>query len=250
MEVISITNQKGGVAKTCTSHAIGAGLSHRGYKTLFIDLDSQCNLTYDTGANTAPPTIWEVLTGTATAQEAIQHTEGGDVIAGSISLAEADTTLQDVERKEYRLRDALEAIAGSYDYCVIDCPPALGVLTVNALTASDKVIVPAIAETHSLQGTALLSKTIQTVQRYTNPALKVEGILITRYKGQTILAKDMRANFEAVASQLHTKVFSTPIRECNALSEAEAMQEDIYTYSPKSNGTEDYTALVEELLRG
>ena len=247
MITISIVNRRGGGGKTATAHAIGAGLARRGYKTLFIDLDSQCNLTFDTGVQKAPLTSMEVLTGTATAQEAIQHLESWDIIPASPSLAVADTTLTGTG-KEYRLKEALQDLGGIYDYCIIDTPPALGVLTVNALTASNKAIIPAQAEIHSLQGIGLLYEAIQAVQKYTNPALKVEGILITRYRGRAILSKDMRESLENTAQQLHTKVFTTPIRECIAVAEAQAMQRDIYSYSPRSNATEDYTALLEEIL--
>ena len=135
MKTIAIVNRRGGVGKTVTAHAVGAGLSLRGYKTLFVDLDSQCNLTYDVGGKSAPLTSMEVLSGTATAQDAIQHTQGGDIIPASPSLAVADTAI-DGTGKEYRLKEALEPLAGQYDFVVIDTPPALGVLTINALTAS------------------------------------------------------------------------------------------------------------------
>ena len=245
-EIITIVNRRGGVGKTATAHAIGAGLALRGYNILFIDLDSQCNLTFDIGANTAPLTSMEVLSGTATAEEAIQHTEGGDIIAGSPSLAIADTAIEGTG-KEYRLKEALEPIAGSYDYIIIDTPPALGVLTTNALTSATSAIIPAQAEVHSLQGIGLLYEAVQAVQKYTNPALKIKGILITRYNGRAILSKDMRKNLEETARQLGTKVFTTPIRECIAIKEAQAMQRDIYSYSPKSNAVEDYTALLDEV---
>ena len=246
-ETIAIVNRRGGVGKTATAHAVGAGLSLRGYSVLFVDLDSQCNLTYDLGVQKAPLTSMEVLSGTATAEEAIQHLEGWDVIPASPSLAVADTAIEGTG-KEHRLKEALEPVASQYDYIIIDTPPALGVLTVNALTASDSAIIPAQAEVHSLQGIGLLYEAVQAVKKYTNPALKIKGILITRYKGRAILSKDMRANLEATASQLDTKVFSTPIRECIALQEAQAMQEDIYSYAPRSNATADYTALIEEIL--
>lgn len=249
MKTVAIVNRRGGVGKTATAHAIGAGLALKGYKILFIDLDSQCNLTFDVGAKTAPLTSMEVLSGTATAEEAIQHTEGGDIIPASPSLAVADTALEGTG-KEHRLKEALEPIAGLYDYCIVDTPPALGVLTVNALTASQGAIIPAQAEVHSLQGIGLLYEAIQAVQKYTNPDLKIEGILITRYNGRAILSKDMRANLEETARELGTKVFNTPIRECIAIKEAQAMQRDIYSYSPRSNATADYTALVEDLIRG
>jgi len=247
-EIIAIVNRRGGVGKTATAHAIGAGLFLRGYKTLFVDLDSQCNLSFDVGAKTAPLTSMEVLSGTATAKEAIQHTEGGDIIPASPSLAVADTTI-DGTGKEYRLKEALEPLAGEYDYIIIDTPPALGVLTVNALTASNSAIIPAQAEVHSIQGIGLLYDVIRAVQKYTNPSLTIKGVLITRYNGRSILSKDMKSNLEATAKELGTKVFDTPIRECTAIKEAQATQSDIFTYAPKSNATADYTALINEIER-
>ena len=249
MKTIAIVNRRGGVGKTATAHAVGAGLALRGYKTLFIDLDSQCNLTYDVGGKTAPLTSMEVLSGTATAEEAIQHTAGGDIIPASPSLAGADTTIVGTG-KEYRLAEAIAPLGGEYDFCIIDTPPALGVLTINALTACNSAIIPAQAEVHSLQGIGLLYEAIGAVKKYTNPDIKVEGILITRYNGRAILSKDMRANLEATATELGTKVFSTPIRECTAIKEAQAMQRDIYSYAPRSNATADYTELLDELIRG
>lgn len=248
METIAIVNRRGGVGKTVTAHAIGAGLARKGYKVLFVDLDSQCNLTYDTGGTTEKPTSMEVLSGTAPAVEAIQHTQGGDIIPASPSLAVADTTIEGTG-KEYRLREALETIAGQYDYIIIDTPPALGVLTVNALTASTGVIIPAQAEVHSIQGIGLLYETIRLVQKYTNPRLTIKGILITRYRGRAILSQEMRDSLEETARQMNTKVFKTPIRESIAVAEAQASQQDIFSYSPRSNATADYTAIIEELIK-
>lgn len=247
-EIIAVVNRRGGVGKTATAHALGAGLTLRGYKVLYIDLDSQCNLSFDIGARTAPLTSMEVLSGTATAEEAIQHTQGVDIIPASPNLAVADTTI-DGTGKEYRLREALEPLAGEYDYIVIDTPPALGVLTVNALTACNSAVIPAQAEVHSLQGIGLLYEAIRAVQKYTNPALTIKGILITRYNGRAILSRDMRENLEATAKELGTKVFSVPIRECTAIKEAQAVQQDIYSYAPRSNATADYTALINEFLK-
>lgn len=247
-ETIAIVNRRGGVGKTATAHAVGAGLARRGYKTLFIDLDSQCNLTFDVGGTTAPLTSMEVLSGTATAQEAIQHAQGGDIIPASPSLAVADTTLEGTG-KEYRLKEALEPIAGEYDYIIIDTPPALGVLTINALTACTSAIIPAQAEVHSLQGIGLLYEAVKAVKKYTNPGIAIKGILVTRYNGRAILSRDMKENLEATAKELGTKVFSTPIRECTAIKEAQATQSDIYSYAPRSNATADYTALIDELLK-
>ena len=249
MNTIAIVNRRGGVGKTATAHALGAGLAHRGFNTLFIDLDSQCNLTFDVGGKSAPLTSLEVLTGTATAREAIQHTQGGDIIPASPSLATADTVLEGTG-KEYRLKEAIERLAGDYDYIVIDTPPALGVLTINALTACNSCIIPAQAEVHSLQGIGLLNEAIEAVKKYTNRDLEIAGILITRYNGRAILSRDMRDTLQEIAGQLGTRVFNTPIRECIAVKEAQALQRDIYTYSPKSNATQDYNELIEELLKG
>lgn len=246
-EIIAIVNRRGGVGKTATAHAIGAGLALRGYKILFIDLDSQCNLTFDVGAKSAPLTSLEVMSGTATAEEAIQHAKGGDIMPASPSLAVADTTIEGTG-KEYRLKEALEPLSEKYDYIIIDTPPALGVLTINALTACTSAIIPAQAEIHSIQGIGLLYEAITAVKRYTNPALNIKGILITRYKGRAILSKDMRKNLEGIAEELNTKVFSTPIRETIAIQEAQATQSDIYSYAPKSNATADYTALLDDVL--
>jgi len=248
-EIIAIVNRRGGVGKTATAHAVGAGLAKRGYKTLFIDLDSQCNLTFDLGVSNVPLSSMEVLSGTASAKEAIQHSKGGDIIPASPSLAVSDTTI-DGTGKEYRLKEALEPLEDEYDYIIIDTPPALGVLTVNALTACHSAIIPAQAEVHSLQGIALLNEAITAVRKYTNHGLKIKGILITRYNGRSTLSKDMKANLEAVAEALRTTVFPTPIRECTALKEAQALQMDIYTHAPRSNATADYTALIDAIEEG
>ena len=246
-QTIAVINRRGGVGKTATAHALGSGLIQRGFKVLFVDLDSQSNLTFDLGTKPQALTSMEVLTGTATAEETIQHTAGGDIIPASPSLAGADATI-DGTGKEYRLKEALEKVKG-YDYIIIDTPPALGVLTVNALTSSTLAVIPAQAEIHSLQGIGLLNETIEAVKRYTNPKLKIAGILITRYNGRAILSKQMRDSLEERARELKTKVFNTPIRECIAIKEAQALQTDIFTYAPKSNAVEDYNALIEEIIK-
>ena len=248
MEIVAIVNRKGGVGKTATAQALGAGLIKKGCSVLYIYLDSQTNLTYGLGADAGGLSSMDVLTGEATAQEAIQHTPQGDVIAGAEALAGADAAI-DGTGKEYRLKEAIAPIAGEYDYIIIDTPPALGVLTVNALTACNSAIIPAQAEVHSLQGIGLLYETIRAVQKYTNPALTIKGILITRYNGRAILSRDMKSNLEAIARELGTRVFNTPIRECTAIKEAQAKQTDIYSYTPKSNATADYTALLDEILK-
>ena len=134
-----------------------------------------------------------------------------------------------------------------YDYIIIDTPPALGTLTVNALTACAGAIIPAQAEIHSLQGIGLLNDAIEAVKKYCNRDLYIKGIVITRYNGRTVLSKDMRDNLEAIAAQLHTKVFKEPIRECISIKEAQAAQQSIFEYAPRSNAARDYMALIDEL---
>lgn len=247
-EVYTVANRRGGVGKTATAHALGAGLTKRGYRVLYIDLDSQCNLSYDLGIQgELQYSSLDVLEGRATASEAILETEGGEIIPASPDLATADRIIDGVG-KEYRLKEALEPIARNYDYIIIDTPPALGVLTVNALTASSRVIIPAQAEIHSLQGIDQLYGTIEAVKHFTNKKLKIEGVLLTRYIARSIISRDMKDNLEALAKEIGSKTFATPIRECSAIKEAQATQTDIYSYAPRSNASKDYEALVEEII--
>lgn len=247
-EVYTVANRRGGVGKTATAHALGAGLTKRGYRVLYIDLDSQCNLSYDLGIQgELQYSSLDVLEGRATASEAILETGGGEIIPASPELATADRIIDGVG-KEYRLKEALEPIARNYDYIIIDTPPALGVLTVNALTASSRVIIPAQAEIHSLQGIDQLYGTIEAVKHFTNKKLKIEGVLLTRYIARSIISRDMKDNLEALAKEIGSKTFATPIRECSAIKEAQATQTDIYSYAPRSNASKDYEALVEEII--
>lgn len=250
-KIITIANRKGGVGKTATAHALGAGLRRRGYSVLFVDLDSQCNLTDALGVDVkgVEASSLDVLERSSEAPETILQTEGGDLLPASPALATADKVI-DGEGKEYRLRDALQSLGRKYDFIVIDTPPALGVLAVNALTASSSVIITAQADLYSLQGIEQLYGTIKAVKHFSNKKLSIEGILLTRYSGRSVIAKDMRENLEELSKIIGTKVFKTPIRECVAIKEAQAMHTDIYTYSRKSNASKDYEALIEEFLGG
>lgn len=243
MEVVAIVNRKGGVGKTATAQALGAGLARKKKKVLYIDLDSQTNLSYGLGADPEGLSSMDVLLGEATAQEAIQHTPQGDVIAGSEALAGADAAI-DGTGKEYRLKEAIDGL--QYDYIIIDTPAQLGTLTVNALTAANSVVIPVQAEVYSLQGIGQLSKTIEAVKKYCNRDLYIRGILITRYNGRAVISKDMQSNLKDAAEQLKTKLYSTPIRECVSIKEAQAIQQDIYTYAPRSNAAKDYEAFIKE----
>ncbi len=246
---IAIINQKGGVGKSTTAQAIGAGMALKGFSVLFVDLDAQGNLSYSMGADAGGYNAMGVLERPETAKEEIQHTQNGDIIASSPKLAGADKFLEETG-KEYRLREALEGLEGLYDFVIIDTPPALGVLTINALTASTGAIIPAQADPYSLQGIVQLNSTIETVRKYCNPDLSIMGIVLTRFNARTIIRREVAEMLEQTAEQLQTKLYKARIRECISLVEAQAVKEHIYTYAPRSNATADYMALVEEIIEG
>lgn len=247
MIIYSIINQKGGVGKSTTALAIGAGLSLKGYSVLYVDLDAQGNLSYTMGASTQGYNAMGVLQRPDTARSEVQHLEQGDIIASSPALAGADAVITETG-KEYRLKEALEGLSGDYDYCIIDTPPALGILTVNALTACGGVIIPAQADIYSLHGISQLNNTLQTVKRYCNPALSILGIVLTRYNGRAIIRREVAEMLEQTARGLNTKLYKSRIRECTALVEAQATKQNIYSYAPRSNAAADYKALVAEIL--
>ena len=245
--IISIINQKGGVGKSTTAEALLAGLTLKGYKTLAVDLDAQGNLTYATGANSQGATSLGVLAREVDAGDAIQHTPSGDIIPSNKALAGADAFITDTG-KEYRLKEALESVASEYDYIIIDTPPALSILTINALTASNSVIIPAQADIYSLQGIEQLAETIQPVKRYCNPTLSIEGILLTRYSKRSILGQEVAGLARQIAQRLNTKVFDTTIREAIAIKEAQISQQSLFSYAPKAPVTDDYRAFIEEVI--
>lgn len=248
-ETMAIVNQKGGVGKSTTASALAAGLSIKGAKVLAIDLDSQANLTYTFGANTDGATALGVITGEVKAGEAIQHTPSGDIIPASKALAGADAFITDTG-KEYRLKEALEGLQTHYDYVILDTPPALGILTINALTACNSVIIPAQADIYSLQGIEQLSETIKPVRKYCNPGLRIEGILLTRYSPRSVLSRDIAELAEQLARKIGTKVFKTTIREAIAIKEAQISQKTIFEYAPRAKVAEDYMRFIDELLEG
>lgn len=244
--IYAIINQKGGVGKSTTAHAVAAGLSLKGYRVLAVDMDAQMNLSYTYRADTEGATVLSMLLGEATAKDVIQHTEDGDIIPASKALAGADAFISSTG-KEYKLREALEPVKKSYDYIILDTPPALGILTINALTACDSIIIPAQADIYSIQGIAQLVETMRPVQKYCNPALRIEGILLTRYSNRTVLSREVAEMIEQQAAVLGTKVFHTTIREAVAVKEAQITRNSLYRYAPKAKVTEDYRAFVDEL---
>ncbi len=244
MEIISITNQKGGTGKSTSCLALGAALKKKGYKVLYIDLDAQGNLTYALGAtNSAVVTAIDLLKGKFNPADV-----KGDVIISTPELATADQLLSKTG-KEYKLKEALQGIKHKYDYILIDTPPSMGILTINALTASHSVIIPAQADIFSLQGITQIKDTIEAVKEYCNKALTVKGIVLTRFNGRAIISKDLADVLKAEAAKLGTRLFNTKIRECTALKEAQANQQDIFTYAPNSNGASDYMDLTKEVMR-
>ncbi len=247
--IIAICNRKGGVAKTTTAHALGAGLTLKGYKTLLVDLDSQCNLSQAVGADLTKGNAWELIRGQIVAKEAVRPvSEKLYIMPGSPALATADIDIKDTGR-EYKLKEALVNLLPAFDYCVIDCPPSLGILSVNALTAADRLIIPVQADYFSLTGLEDLQNILKQVKKYTNPAIVTSGILFTRHNPRTVFTRELDEVITDTAKSLETKVFDARIREAVAVKEAQAVRKDIFTYAPKSNVADDYGAFVDEALK-
>jgi len=246
--ITAIANQKGGVGKTTTAAALAAGLHRKGYKVLTIDADTQGNISYIMGADTKQPGLYEALKGTAIAGEAIQATAQGDIMASSPQLSGADLEFK-AKGWEYLLQETIKPVINNYHYIIIDTPPQLGVLTINALTAATDVIITLGADIFSLQGIAQLYDTINTIKRRSNPELKTDGILITRYNARTILSRDLKDSIQGAADHIGARLFKTVIREGIAIKEAQTLQEDIYTSAPRSNPAIDYTAFINEYLK-
>ncbi len=247
-KTICITNQKGGVGKTTTTYALGLGLRKKGYKVLIVDLDPQGNLSFSVGAETEESiTIYEVLKGEYNAEEAIQHTPIIDIIPSNIVLSGVDLEFTHTGR-EFLLREALSNVQNIYDYIIVDTPPSLNILTVNAFALSNKIIIPMIADIFSLQGIAQLYETIDRVKRYCNPSINIEGILLTRYNKRIILSSEIKGTAEMIAKELNTTVFNTHIRSSISIQEAQTKQENLYEYAPRNSAVMDYMQFVEELL--
>lgn len=247
MHIFAIINQKGGVGKSTTAAALWAGLTLKGYKTLAVDLDAQSNLSFIVGADTDGKTALSMLTEEIPASEAIRHLDPGDIIPASKNLAGIDAILDGTGR-EYRLKEALETVKDDYDYIIIDTPPQLGIMTINALTACNSVIIPAQADILSLQGIEQLSQTMQPVKKYCNHGLEIAGILLTRYSSRAALTRDLTEYTKQLAEKLKTKVFGSPIREGIAVKEAQINRRTLFDYAPKSKAAADYAAFIDELL--
>ena len=249
-KVIAVTNQKGGVGKTSATQGLGVCLRSKGYRVLCIDLDPQGNLSFSVDAETEEfPTVYDVIKGTTKTLHAIQRTPSFDIIASNILLSGMELEFTQKDR-EFILRSAIEPALRRYDYILIDTPPALSILTINAFTAADTIVIPMLADIFSLQGIAELHETIIRVKNRYNPGLKIQGIVLNKYNARSILTKDIMATAELVASQMETKIFNKKIRTGCAISEAQAKQLSLLEYAPNSNIVKDYMMLADEILKG
>lgn len=246
---IAIANQKGGVGKTTTTVNLGASLAKLGYKVLVIDIDAQGNATSGLGIRKAEieQDIYNVLIDDLPLQDVILPTsrENMWVAPASIELAGAEVELTNMQRRESRLKMAIAQVKSSYDFILIDCPPSLGHLTINAFTASNSVLIPVQAEYYALEGLSQLLNTIRLVQKHFNSDLLIEGVLMTMYDARTNLSHDVVAE---VKKYFHEKVYKTIIPRNVRLSEAPSYGLSIVDYDPKSKGAEVYAQLAEEVI--
>lgn len=248
-KIISISNQKGGVGKTTTTGALAAGLRKKGYTVLAIDLDPQCNLSFSLGAdNENNATIYDVLKGDIKPSYAIQHGAVADVIPATILLSSVELEFTNTGR-EFLLREVLTSITDLYDYILIDTPPALSILTVNAFTASDYIIVPMLSDIFSLQGIAQLYDTVDRVRKYCNPRLQIAGILLTKFNPRTLLSTEIKGTAEMISQDLGIFLFDTYIRSSVTVSEAQSVQCNILDYAPRNHAVADYCQFVNELFQ-
>lgn len=251
-KIIAVTNQKGGVGKTTTAVNLSACLALLGKKVLLADIDPQRNATSGVGAEVSDDavTIYDLLTDEgASIKEAIlpTDTENLSCIPGSIELSGAEIELIDMPEREYLLKKLLGQVKEDYDYIIIDCPPSLSLLTLNALTAADSMLVPIQCEYYALEGVGQLMNTLMLVRKRLNPALKVEGVVLTMYDSRTNLSEQVA---EEVRRYFREHLFKTTIPRNVRLSEAPSHGQPIHLYDPRSTGAKAYLDLAKELMHG
>ena len=247
-KIISIINQKGGVGKTTTAVNLSALMADMGQRVLIVDLDPQGNTTSGLGMAVEDASVYEVLMGRIQMRDLVEKTDFKNLsIAGSdIRLAGAELEMVTVDKREFRLKTALNAVAKDFDFIMIDCPPSLSLLTVNALTASDGVIIPIQCEYYALEGVASLMQTIQRVKKTFNPRLDIEGVLLTMLDGRTNLGLQV---VDEVKKHFKKQVYGTVIPRTVRLGEAPSHGEPIHIYDKRSTGTTAYVALAQEVLQ-
>lgn len=252
MITIAVMMQKGGVGKTTTAQALAAGLHARGHTVLIVDLDPQQNLTFAEGVDPYSEdmiTLYDVLQGGASITDAVQSVMIGlDIITGGLALASADMQFSGAIGREQLLKKQLVKVRGSYDYCLIDCPPSLGLLSMCAAVAADTVLIPMTVDILALQGLSHLYNFLQSIQAYYNPELTISGILLTLYNDKAVTTKALEEQIHATADDMGTRVYNTRVHRSQAIQTAQAARQiDVYGRT-HIKAVKDYQKFTEEFM--